>query len=101
MRASFGARRIILGIDRLDYTKGILQKLTAFRFMLARHFELHGDVVLLQVLVPSREDVPEYCALRIEIEQQISEINGTFGRADWMPIVYLHRNIVCVRRTHA
>jgi alpha,alpha-trehalose-phosphate synthase [UDP-forming] len=94
LRFSCGAKRVLLGVDRLDYTKGIGQRLAAFRLMLQQHPELHGNVVLLQLIVPSREEVPQYAALRIEIERQISEINGRFGRPDWTPVVYLH-NSVC------
>lgn len=82
---------ILLGVDRLDYTKGIPERLKAFRLLLENHPELLGKVSLLQLVVPSREDVPKYCELKLRIEQLVSQINGAFGRPGWMPIHFLHR----------
>lgn len=84
---------IFLGVDRLDYTKGILERLNAFRLLLETHDELHGKVSLLQIVVPSREEVPMYCELKLKIEQLVSQINGAFGRPGWMPIHFLHRQV--------
>ncbi|MEW6220925.1 MAG: trehalose-6-phosphate synthase [Thermodesulfobacteriota bacterium] len=86
-------RQIILGVDRLDYTKGIPQRLEAFRTALARYPELHGKVTLVQVVVPSREGIPEYQALKARIEQMVGEINGRFTRGGWIPIQYLYRSL--------
>lgn len=84
---------IFLGVDRLDYTKGIPERLRAFQLLLESHRELHGRVSLLQVVVPSREEMPKYCELKLKIEQLISQINGAFGRPGWMPIHFLHRQV--------
>lgn len=84
---------LILGVDRLDYTKGIPERLRAFRLLLENHPELLGKVSLLQLVVPSREDVPKYCELKLRIEQLVSQINGAFGRPGWMPIHFLHRRV--------
>src|SRR5512146_1135296 len=83
--------RIVLGVDRLDYTKGIMERLLAFRALLTNHSDLRGRVALVQVIVPSREEIPSYRDLRIALERLISEINGEFGKPGWTPIVYLHR----------
>src|SRR5262249_3635688 len=72
--------QLVLGIERLDYTKGIPQKLDAFERMLEREPELADRVTMLQVLVPSRLESAEYRAKRDEIEVRIAHINGRFGR---------------------
>ena len=86
-------RKILLGIDRLDYTKGIPERLEAFRNALERFPDMHRKVSLMQVVVPSREGVPEYQALRSHIEQLVSEINGHFTTMGWIPIHYIYRNL--------
>ncbi|MFC2039281.1 trehalose-6-phosphate synthase [Chloroflexota bacterium] len=84
---------IILGVDRLDYSKGIPQRLMAFRNALERFDDLLGKVVLAQIVVPSREDVPEYQDLKAEIEGLVSEINGKFSRSGWIPIHHMFRSL--------
>ena len=86
-------RKIVLGIDRLDYTKGIPLKLEAFRSVLVRFPELTGRVTLFQVVLPSREDIPRYQRQKVEIERLVGEINGQFTRSGWVPIHYLYRNL--------
>ena len=85
--------QIILGVDRLDYTKGILERLEAFRNVLLRHPELEENVVFVQVVVPSRRKIAEYLELQIEIERLVSEINGQFTRTGWVPIHYIFRTM--------
>jgi trehalose 6-phosphate synthase len=84
------AQILVLGVDRLDYTKGIPQRLMAFREMFARHPELRGRVTLLQLVVPSREEIPSYASLRDEIERLVGQINGTLAHPGWTPVLYLH-----------
>ena len=91
LRASAGGRRLVLGIDRLDYTKGLPQKLEAFRTMLRRHTDLQGTVSLIQVVVPSREDIPRYQEHKTQVDRLVGEINGEFTRGSWAPIRYVHR----------
>ncbi|MBD3334840.1 MAG: trehalose-6-phosphate synthase [Candidatus Eisenbacteria bacterium] len=86
-------RQIILSVDRLDYTKGIPERLEGFRRALVRYPELHEKVTLVQIVVPSREEVPRYRELRDRIERLISEINGAFTRPGWVPIHYLYRSL--------
>ncbi|MCK4413276.1 MAG: trehalose-6-phosphate synthase [Candidatus Eisenbacteria sp.] len=86
-------RQIILGIDRLDYTKGIPQKLHAFRAALRRYPELHEKIVLLQVVVPSRWNIPRYLDLKTEIDRLVGEINGEFTRSGWVPVIYIYRHL--------
>ncbi len=86
-------RQIILGVDRLDYSKGLPQKLQAFRYALEQYTDLQEKVTLVQVVVPSREDIPEYQELREEVEGLVSEINGRFSRWAWVPVHYMYRNL--------
>ncbi len=86
-------QQIILGVDRLDYTKGIPQRLQAFRKALALYPDLLEKVALVQVLVPSRENVHEYQVLKEEIERLVGEINGQFTQPGWIPIHYLYRSL--------
>jgi trehalose 6-phosphate synthase/phosphatase len=85
--------RIVLGVDRLDYTKGIPERLAAFRHLLEVHFELHRKVTLVQIVVPSREDIPKYLELKSQIQRMVSEINGQYGEPGWVPIHYIHRSL--------
>ncbi len=87
-------RRLILGIDRLDYTKGIPLRLKAFQNLLARYPDLREKLSFMQVVVPSREDIPEYHRLRTEIEQLVGQINGSFVRpGGWVPVWYEYRSL--------
>jgi trehalose 6-phosphate synthase/phosphatase len=91
LREQHGGRSLVLGIDRLDRSKGIPEKLRAFAELLARRPELHGRVSLIQVVVPSREDLPRYRELGCEIARQVGEINGRFSRPGWIPIHFQQR----------
>lgn len=86
-------RQIILGIDRLDYTKGIPYRLQAFRHLLLHHPEHRRRVSLVQVVVPSRRGIPKYRDLKTEIEQLIGEINGQLSESGWVPIHYAFRRL--------
>ena len=86
-------RRIILSLDRLDYTKGIPAKLAAFREALRRSPDLIDQAVLYLYVIPSREHVPQYRQLRLEIEQRVSEINGRFSRPGRVPIHYFYQSL--------
>jgi trehalose 6-phosphate synthase len=86
IKEGYHGQKIILGVDRLDYSKGIPQRLKAYRTLLKRNPQLHTKVKLIQVMVPSREDIIEYGNLKREIEQLVGEINGKFSQAGWIPI---------------
>ena len=85
--------RVVLGVDRLDYTKGIPERMLAFEHMLELHPEHSEKVVLQQIAVPSRSQVAEYKELKREIDELVGRINGRFATADWSPIRYLYRSI--------
>jgi trehalose 6-phosphate synthase/phosphatase len=84
---------LILGVDRLDYTKGIELKLRGFSRLLEKYPELRGQVNLLQVAVPTRTNVPSYMKLRQEIEQLVGAINGEYGQPGYVPVQYMFRSI--------
>ena len=84
---------LVLGVDRMDYTKGIPERLQAFRILLERHPELSRQIVLVQIVVPSRSEIPEYQDLRQEVELLVSQINGKFTQPGWVPVQYLYRNV--------
>ncbi len=85
------AERVVLGVDRLDYTKGIPERLLAFERLLELHPRHRGRVVLLQLAVPSRSQVSDYRNLKREIDELVGRINGRFATASWSPIRYLYR----------
>ncbi len=93
LRQRFGYCKILLGVDRLDYTKGIPERLRAYRKFVRDYPEWRGKVVLIQVAVPSRERVPRYTRLRREVDELIGEINGDWSTPNWSPIIYLRRNL--------
>ena len=93
LHENYPERQIVLGVDRLDYTKGVPEKLEAFRYALRRWPELCEQVTLVQVVVPSRWDIPHYDQLKQEIERLVSEINGEFSRPGWVPIHYHYRSL--------
>jgi trehalose 6-phosphate synthase len=88
---SLAGRRLIIGIDRLDYSKGLPERFRAFERLLELYPDARGKVVLLQVAQPSRGDVPEYQSLRRGLDRVAGEINGRFAEYDWVPIRYLHK----------
>jgi len=85
-------RKLILGVDRLDYSKGIPERLEAFARLLERYPEWRGQVSFIQVSVPTRSEVPDYAELRSRVEHRVGRINGAFGEADWTPVRYLYRS---------
>ncbi len=93
LKQRFGYCKILLGVDRLDYTKGLPERLRAYRRFLQEHPNWRGKVVLIQVAVPSRGRVPRYSRLRREVDELIGEINGEWSTPHWSPITYLRRNL--------
>ena len=83
----------VLGVERLDYTKGIPERLEGFRLALERHPELRGRVTLLQHVDPSRQDVSHYAELRRTIEHEVGRIDGEFGTLEWTPVRYSFRHL--------
>lgn len=92
LRDSLVGRALIIGVDRLDYSKGLPQRFAAFEELLKRHPENESQVSFLQVAPPSRSDVAEYQQIRRELETMAGHINGLFAEFDWMPIRYLNKS---------
>lgn len=93
LRQELGPRDVLLGIDRLDYSKGLVERLLAFEMALERYPSLRERVVLFQLVVPSRETVPEYRSIKDEIECLIGRISGRFATTRWTPIRYLYNTV--------
>ncbi|MGK0139882.1 MAG: trehalose 6-phosphate synthase/phosphatase, partial [Algoriphagus sp.] len=92
-KAIKGNTRFILSIDRLDYTKGIAQRILAFEVFLEKYPEYLGKVRLVMLAVPSRSNVPQYQDLKNEIDQLVGRINGKFSEVNWTPIWYFYRSM--------
>lgn len=93
LEKKFEGVKIIVGVDRLDYIKGVPQKLHALEVFLTEHPEWIGKVVLVQVAVPSRQDVEEYQNLRAVVNELVGRINGKFGTVEFTPIHFLHKSV--------
>jgi trehalose 6-phosphate synthase len=93
LKKKFEDVKIIVGVDRLDYIKGVPQKLHALEVFLTDHPEWIGRVVLVQVAVPSRQDVEEYQNLRSTVNELVGRINGKFGTIEFMPIHFMHKSV--------
>jgi len=85
--------RVIVSVDRLDYTKGILKRLEAYDLFLSKYPQYQGKVTLVVIAVPSRAQVEVYKHLRREIEQTVGRINGAYGTLDWTPVSYMYRSL--------
>ncbi|MBN1896466.1 MAG: bifunctional alpha,alpha-trehalose-phosphate synthase (UDP-forming)/trehalose-phosphatase [Candidatus Aenigmarchaeota archaeon] len=92
-RKQVGERKVILSIDRLDYTKGILQRLDAFEMFLSKNPSMKTKVVMVMVAVPSRTNVEHYKTLRKYLDERIGSINGRYGTVQWTPVIYIRRFI--------
>ena len=93
MRDEYSRRRLLLGVERMDYSKGLPQRIKAFRQLLQNYPENLGSATLIQIAAPSREAVNAYAALRQELESLCGSVNGDFGELDWMPVRYIHRSV--------
>jgi trehalose 6-phosphate synthase/phosphatase len=92
IRETFKDSRLILSIDRLDYSKGILQRLQAFEELLKNFPQYCEKITLYMIVVPSRDTVPQYAHLRDENDKKVGSINGLYRKMDWTPIHYYYRS---------
>jgi trehalose 6-phosphate synthase len=92
LRESLQDRHLIIGVDRLDYSKGLVTRFEAFAQLLESHPELRGRVVFMQIAPPSRIDVLDYLEIRRTLEATAGRINGRFAEYDWAPIRYLNKS---------
>lgn len=93
LRASLGDVRVILSVDRLDYTKGILNRLQGFELFLEQNPQWHGKIVLVLIVVPSRIGVDQYDLMKRQVEELVGRVNGKYGSLAWMPVVYQYRQL--------
>ncbi|WP_245513146.1 alpha,alpha-trehalose-phosphate synthase (UDP-forming) [Enterovirga rhinocerotis] len=93
MLASLEGKRLLIGVDRLDYSKGLRERIRSYVAYLAAHPEEKGRVSYLQITPKSRSEVPEYAELEREVATQVGEANGACGDFDWTPIRYLTQNV--------
>jgi trehalose 6-phosphate synthase len=89
--ASLDGRALVIGVDRLDYSKGLIQRLEAFDIFLARHSEWLGKVTYLQITPKNRSEIPEYADLEEAAGAAAGRINGKYGEVSWTPIRYVNR----------
>lgn len=92
MKNSFGGCRIILTVDRLDYSKGICHRLQGFALFLEKHPEYGGSVSMVMVLVPSRDNVGHYAELKKHIDEAVSALNSQYATLGWTPVYYYYRS---------
>ena len=92
LRRSLDGQKLILGIDRLDPTKGLMQRLSGLRVLLERNEALRRQVVMLQIAAESRKDVASYRTLRAALDAEAGSINADLGEADWQPLRIVSRN---------
>ena len=92
LRQEYKNRQIILSVDRLDYTKGIPFKLSCYEQLLDKRLDLREHIVLILIVAPSRVGVPQYQALKQEIDERVGSINGRYGSIGWEPIRYFFRS---------
>ncbi|GAB3891772.1 bifunctional alpha,alpha-trehalose-phosphate synthase (UDP-forming)/trehalose-phosphatase [Spirosoma agri] len=85
--------KLIFSVDRLDYTKGVMQRLDALEALLRQHSEWLGKLVFILVVVPSRDQIQTYGERKQMIEQAVGRINGLFGTLTWLPIVYRYSDV--------
>jgi len=89
----YQGRKVLLAVDRLDYTKGVPERLREYAQLLRSSPELKEKVILIQVAVPTREGIDSYQELRTEVNRLVGEINGELGTPQWTPLVYINRSI--------
>ena len=93
LKKSLTEVRTVLSVDRLDYTKGILNRLQGFELLLEQNPQFHEKVVLLMIVVPSRIGVDQYEQMKKQIEELVGKINGRFGGISWTPVIYQYKNL--------
>ena len=91
LRDSLAGRKMVIGVDRLDYTKGLIQRFKAIEILLEEHPEHRRGAVVLQIATPTRGEVPEYKRVRAELNELIGHINGRYADPDILPIRYLNK----------
>lgn len=92
IKSYYPNQKILLSIDRLDYSKGIIQRLEAYNQFLENHPEYHEKVVLVMIVVPSRDNVAEYQRLKDEVDRLVGNISSQYRKYNWVPIAYFYNS---------
>jgi len=92
LQQSFPSQKLILSIDRLDYTKGIINRMQGYQLFLKENPGWRGKVTMIAVTVPSRIGVEKYNQMKREIDEAVGKINGIFGTLTWTPVIYQYRS---------
>jgi len=92
LKKSFGEHKLILSVDRLDYSKGILHRVKGFALFLEKHPEYKEKVSMAMIIVPSRDNVDRYADLKTKIDEAIGSINGMYSTIDWTPVYYFYHS---------
>ncbi|KAJ9483155.1 hypothetical protein VN97_g10257 [Penicillium thymicola] len=93
LESQYKGKKLIIGVDRMDYTKGLPEKMEGFRLFLDEHPEWSDKVVLVQIAIPSREDVKKYQELEGEVSKLVGQIIGKYATPESTPLVYIHRSV--------
>lgn len=93
LKKQYEGKKVIVGVDRLDYTKGLAEKLEAFSLLLEQHPEWREKAVLIQIASPSRTGVPEYQELKRTVDELVGRVNARFGGLSYTPVVYMNQNV--------
>ena len=88
-----GKPKVVLSVDRLDYSKGIVNRLLGFELFLKKHPEWHGKVFLNMIVVPSRTGVTAYQKIKRRLDELVGNINGNYGKVDWTPVIYQYTSL--------
>jgi trehalose 6-phosphate synthase len=91
LRQSIGERALMIGVDRLDYSKGLINRFEAYAHLLEAYPETRGRIVFMQIAPPSRSEVPEYRDIRKSLATAAGHINGRYGEFDWTPLRYMNK----------
>ncbi len=93
LKAKYGRKKIVLTVDRLDPTKGLVERLEAYRDFLRHNPSMHGKVVMVMLAVPSRTEIAEYQALKKRLEKLVKDVNKEFGTIRWQPVDYMFKSV--------
>lgn len=93
LREILGDTKIVLSVDRQDYSKGIIHRLEGYKTLLEEHPQWRGRVTLLAIVVPSRIGIQDYQGTKNQLEELVGEINGKYGTINWIPIIYQYRSV--------
>ncbi|MBN9286078.1 MULTISPECIES: bifunctional alpha,alpha-trehalose-phosphate synthase (UDP-forming)/trehalose-phosphatase [unclassified Flavobacterium] len=92
LKKDFGSGKLVLSVDRLDYSKGILMRLKSFEYFLNNNPQYQGKVSLVMIVAPSRDNVAIYAKLKEDIDRKVGAVNGQYSTADWRPVYYFYRS---------